>query len=188
MSRIKPWHEIRTEHLLDCRIFEVERSVAESPIDGSAHDYYRVVGRDWVQIVPLTDAGEVVMVRQFRHGSSSIVLEIPGGFVDQGEDPAAAAMRECLEETGYRAERVHPIAELNPNPAIHSQRLYSFYARGVRKTGEIQNTATEQTEVELVPLGDIERRLRAGEIDHSLVAGTLWQFVHDHSSGGSAPL
>jgi ADP-ribose pyrophosphatase len=180
MTRVKPWHEIRREHLADCRIFDVERSVAESPVDGSVHDYYRVVSRDWVQIIPLTAADEVVMVRQYRHGSSSIVLEIPGGLVNEGEDPAAAAVRECLEETGYRADRVHPLAVLNPNPAIHSHRLYSFYARDVRKTGQIQNTATEYTEVELVPLREMAERLRAGDIDHSLVASTLWHFVNDH--------
>lgn len=180
MTRVKPWREIRREHLLDCRIFDVERSVAESPVDGSAHDYYRVVSRDWVQIIPLTAAGEVVMVRQYRHGSSSLVLEIPGGLVDAGEDPAAAAARECLEETGYQADSVHPLAVLNPNPAIHSHRLHSFYARDVRKTGAIQNTATEYTEVELVPLRDLAGRLRAGDIDHSLVAATLWHFLNDH--------
>jgi len=176
----KPWREIRREHLLDCRIFDVERSVAESPVDGSAHDYYRVLSRDWVQIIPVTAAGEIVMVRQYRHGSSSLVLEIPGGLVDEGEAPAAAAARDCLEETGYRTRALHAIAALNPNPAIHSHRLHAFYARGVEKAGAIQNTATEETAVELVPLRDLAERLRAGHIDHALVACTLWHFLHDH--------
>jgi len=180
MTRVKPWREIRREHLLDCRIFDVERSVAESPVDGSAHDYFRVVSHDWVQIIPVTASDEVVMVRQYRHGSSTLVLEIPGGLIDEGEDPAIAAARECLEETGYAADRVLPLATLNPNPAIHSHRLHSFLARDVRKVAEIQNTPTEYTEVELVPLRDLERRLRAGEIDHSLVACTLWHFLYDH--------
>ena len=180
MTRAKPWRELRREHLLDCRIFDVERSVAVSPVDGSEHDYYRVVSTDWVQIIPLTGNNEVVMVRQYRHGSSSLVLEIPGGLIDAGEDPAAAAIRECLEETGFKAENVQPIGALNPNPAIHPQRLHSFYSRDVRRIREIENTATEITEVELVPLDRIAAMLRAGEIDHSLVAATLWRFLHDH--------
>lgn len=180
MKRVKPWREIAREHLLNCRIFDVERSVAESPVDGSEHDYYRIVSRDWAQIIPITANDDVVMVRQYRHGSSSMVLEIPGGLVEDGEDPAAAAARECLEETGYRADTVQQMAALNPNPAIHSHRLYSFYARGVGQTESIQNTATEHTEVELVPLGELAERLRAGDIDHSLVAATLWQFLHDY--------
>ncbi|HUF73933.1 MAG TPA: NUDIX hydrolase [Gammaproteobacteria bacterium] len=181
MTRPKPWREIRREHLLDCRIFEIERSVAKSPVDGSEHDYFRVLSPDWVQIIPVTAAGEIVMVRQFRHGSSSVVLEIPGGLVDPGEEPAAAAARECLEETGYRADSVQPMAALNPNPAIHAHRLHAFLARDVTKVGEIQNTATEHTEVELVRLADLPGRLRAGDIDHALIACTLWQYLYDYA-------
>ena len=181
VSRLKPWREIRREPLVDCRIFSVERSVAESPLDGSVHDYYRVVSADWVQIVPVTAAGEVVLVRQYRHGASSFVLEIPGGLIDPGESPAAAAIRECLEETGYRAEEALPLGDLNPNPALHAHRLHAFYAKGVTRAAAIQNTATEQTEVELVPLARIESMLRSGQIDHALVVATLWRFLHDHA-------
>jgi 8-oxo-dGTP pyrophosphatase MutT (NUDIX family) len=166
--------------MADCRIFQVERSVAESPLDSSRHDFYRVLSTDWVQIVPLTKSDEVVMVRQFRHGSSSVTLEIPGGLIDAGEIPADAAIRECLEETGYCATEVHDLGAINPNPAIHAHKLHSFFARGVVKAAEVENTATECTEVELVPLDELADRLRAGEVDHSLVASTLWRFLHDH--------
>jgi ADP-ribose pyrophosphatase len=181
VARLKPWRELRREPLVDCRIFRVERSVALSPIDGSAHDYFRVLSSDWVQIIPLTAASEVVMVRQYRHGASDFVLEIPGGLVDDGEDPAAAAIRECREETGYLATKVQAIGAMNPNPAIHAHRLFSFYARDVALAGAIQNTATEQTEVELVPLQRLAEELRRGRIDHCLVAATLWRFLHDHA-------
>jgi 8-oxo-dGTP pyrophosphatase MutT (NUDIX family) len=180
VTAAKPWREIRREHLVDCRIFDIERTVAESPVDGTAHDFYRVVSVDWVQIIPLTADNEVVMVRQYRHGSSSIVLEIPGGLIDPGEDPAVAAIRECLEETGYQAPTAHPLGAINPNPAIHTHTLHSFFAHDVKKVAEVQNTATECTEVELVPLDRLAERLRAGEINHSLVAATLWRYLHDY--------
>lgn len=176
----KPWRELRRERVANCRIFEVERSVAASPVDGSEHDYYRVLSRDWVQIIPLTAAEEVVMVRQYRHGSSSIVLEIPGGLVDPGEDPAAAAIRECLEETGYAAGAVESLGSINPNPAIHAHRLFSFYATDVVRVGEIQNTATEYTEVELVPVARVAGLIENGTIDHALVAQTLWRYLFEH--------
>jgi 8-oxo-dGTP pyrophosphatase MutT (NUDIX family) len=181
MSRGKPWREIKRERLLDCRIFTVERSVVESPVDGRSHDYFLVESRDWVQIIPLTPAREVVMVRQYRHGPADFVLEIPGGLVDDGEEPAVAAARECLEETGYRVGRLHALGSLNPNPALHSHRLHAFYAQDAVPVAEIQNTGTEQTEVELVPLDRIAEMLRAGRIDHALVAATLWRFLHDHA-------
>jgi 8-oxo-dGTP pyrophosphatase MutT (NUDIX family) len=174
------WRETSCQHLVDCRIFEVERSEAESPVDGSIHDFYRVRSTDWVQIIPLTYADEVVMVRQYRHGSSSIVLEIPGGLIDAGEDPGEAAIRECLEETGYQATTVHALGAVNPNPAIHVHKLHSFFARDVKKAADVQNTPTEITEVELVPLAALADRLRRGDIDHSLVVATLWRFLHDY--------
>jgi 8-oxo-dGTP pyrophosphatase MutT (NUDIX family) len=180
VTRAKIWREVRRQRLVDCRIFDVERSEAESPVDGSVHDFYRVLSTDWVQIIPLTAADEVVMVRQYRHGSSTIVLEIPGGLIEDGEDPGEAAIRECLEETGYQATAVDPLGAINPNPAIHAHKLHSFFARGVKKVADIQNTSTEYTEVELVPLAGLAERLRGGDIDHSLVAATLWRFLHDH--------
>ena len=134
-----------------------------------------------MQIVVLTPTREVVLVRQYRHGSSGFVLEIPGGLVDDREDPAAAAARECLEETGYRPGQVHLLGSLNPNPAIHSHRLHAYYALDAIPAGPIRNTGTEQTEVELVPIDRLAEMLRAGRIDHALVAATLWRFLHDHA-------
>lgn len=179
MSALRRWREIRRERIADCRVFDLEESIARSPFDGSEHSYYRIVSRDWVQIIPVTEADEVVMVRQYRHGSSSFVLEVPGGLVDEGEDPAAAAVRECLEETGYQVRDPQAIGALNPNPAIHAHRLHSFYALQANKVREIQNSATECTEVELVPIATLPDRLRAGDIDHALVAATLWRFLHE---------
>lgn len=185
-SRVKLWRELSREKLLDCRVFEVERSRAVSPEDGSEHEFFRIRNGDWVQIIPITAANEIVMVRQYRHGSSSIVLEIPGGLVDPGETPAAAAVRECLEETGYLADAVHPFGSINPNPAYHTHRLHAFVARGVRRVGEAQITSTEQTEVVLVPLAELESLLRGDEIDHALVAHTLWRFLCEQEASGES--
>jgi 8-oxo-dGTP pyrophosphatase MutT (NUDIX family) len=181
MSRLKPWREVRSELLLDCRIFTVERSVALSPVDDSPQDYFRIRSRDWVQVIPVTAANEVVMVRQYRHGASAFVLEIPGGIVDAGEDPATAAARECLEETGYRIAGLESLGALNPNPALHAHRLHAFYACDAVPAAPIQSTATEQTEVELVPLDALADALRGGLVDHALVAATLWRFLYDHA-------
>ena len=179
-SKLGAWREISRETVADARIFTVERSMAESPVDGETRPFHRIRSVDWAQIVPITRDDEAVLVRQYRHGSQLITLEIPGGLVDAGEDPAAAALRECLEETGYRARTARPLGVVHPNPALFGHRLHCFYATDVESERAIQNTGSEVTEVVLVPVADLERLLLAGEIEHALVAGALWRYLRVH--------
>jgi 8-oxo-dGTP pyrophosphatase MutT (NUDIX family) len=183
LSRANPWREVGSERLLDCRVIQVYRSTAISPHTGTAHDFVQIHSVDWVQVIPITAAGEIVMVRQYRAGSCAMTLEIPGGLLDPGEDPAAAAARECLEETGYATKTLEPMGAMNPNPALFTNRLHSFYALDVERVASIKNEHTEHTEVELVPLGELEGWLREGRIDHSLVAATLWRYLREHVPG-----
>ncbi len=176
------WREISRETVGDYRIFTVERSVAQSPVDGQPRTFHRIQSQNWTQIVPITADGRVVMIRQYRHGTQRVTLEIPGGLVDPGEDPAEAALRECLEETGFRARHAESLGVVNPNPALFANRLYGYFATGVEREGAVKNTGTEITEPVLVSLSDLPDMLVSGEIDHALVAQTLWRYLYLHGS------
>jgi len=180
-TELRDWREVRREPVADCRIFSVERSIALSPADATLHPFHRIRSVDWAQILPITAAGDAVLVRQYRHGCQRVTLEIPGGLVDPDEDPAAAALRECLEETGYRARAAVALGAVNPNPALFNNRLHAFFAVDVEPERAVENTTTELTEVVLVPVGDIEGLLLRGDIDHGLVAGTLWRYLRLHA-------
>jgi len=182
MNRVKPWAELSHQHLLDCRIFSVESLASRSPEDESIHEFFRIRCVDWVHIVPVTSDDRVVLVRQFRHGSGELSLEAPAGLMEPGERPVEAAARECLEETGYVAGNLQPMGVLRPNPALFTNRMYSFYARDVRRVGEIQHTSTEYTEVELVPVSELPELLTSGRIDHALDTATLWRFLHEYKN------
>ena len=184
MSRVRRWSVQKRERITDCRVFAVERTIVRSPKDGAEHDFYRILSNDWVQVVPVTEAGDVVMIRQYRQGAERTTLEIPGGIVDPGETPWAAAARELLEETGYAAERLAPLGDVNPNPALFSNRLHGFVAEGAARVGEIRNDGTEETVVELVPLRELPRLLVEGAVDHALVVATLWRFLHESRPNG----
>ncbi len=183
MSLPRPWELLETEHLQDCRVFRVARSIARSPRTGQEHSFYRIDADDWVNIVPLTASGEVVMIRQYRHGSREVTLEIPGGIVDPGESPLAAGLRELREETGYAAETAEPTGMVNPNPALFGNRVYSFVARDVRLAGAIENEGSEETHVELVSRAELPELLGAGRITHALVVAALFWFeMHERAS------
>ena len=182
MSDIRPWQRVSERTMADCRIFTVNESTSISPATGDTHAFYYIDSADWVNIVPITEAGEVVFIRQFRHGSQAITLEIPGGMVDPGELPQVAAVRECLEESGFEADSVTSLGVLNPNPAIFPNRLHTFVAHNCRRVAEIANTSTEHTEVVMVRLADLPELLESGQIDHALVVATLWRLLYQRAT------
>jgi len=132
-------------------------------------DFVVIDSASWVNVVPVTTEGNVVLIRQFRHGIRDVVLEIPGGVIDGDEAPEAAAARELREETGYVAQTIRPLARVLPNPAVQNNFLYLFVAEGCRNTGQTQPDAFELIEVLERPLEDIPGMIASGEIDHSLV-------------------
>jgi 8-oxo-dGTP pyrophosphatase MutT (NUDIX family) len=141
------------------------------------HDFYVIETGDWVNVIPLTKDRQVVMVKQYRHGSKQVTLEIPGGLVDPGDTPESAASRELLEETGYQTDNLTEIGIVNPNPAIFNNRCYTFIAGNIRKTREPMPDQTEDIEVVLIPVADIPDLIRKGEIDHAMVITAFyWYF------------
>ncbi|UCE86266.1 MAG: NUDIX hydrolase [Deltaproteobacteria bacterium] len=172
----RPWTPLETEELQDCVVFRVSRRLARHPRTGEAHPFFRIDASDWVNVVPITPEGQLVMIRQYRHGSGEVTLEVPGGIVDPGESPSQAATRELLEETGYRAGALTPIGRANPNPALFGNRVHSFLARDARRVAPIRNDGNEETAVELVSRDTLRQRLREGAIDHALVLVALYWF------------
>jgi ADP-ribose pyrophosphatase len=170
------WSVVQTEKLQRCKVFEVSRALSRSPRTGEVHAFYRIDADEWVNVVALTRRDEFVMVRQYRHGSAEITLEIPGGIVDPGEQPATAAARELLEETGYRGSQPVSLGVVNPNPALFGNGCHTFLIAEAERVADVRNDlGTEETVVELVPRADLHRRLLAGEIGHALVmAGLYW--------------
>jgi ADP-ribose pyrophosphatase len=169
-GRLGRWQRLHSETLTQNRIFDVRKNTSRSPRTGQQHDFFVLETSDWVNIIPLTAAGEVVLIRQFRHGVEDFTLEIPGGMLDpEDTSPGEGARREMREETGYDSSRVEPLGVAHPNPAIQGNRCHMFVAHDCTLQGDTNFDTTEETEVLLAPLTAIPDLVQTGKISHALV-------------------
>lgn len=180
VTMVEQWETLSSRTVADCRIFTVDMIQRKRPSQQVVGEFALIRSHDWVNIIPITDRGTVVMIRQFRHGTSSITLEVPGGIVEPSEEPLHAAMRECTEETGFSGMGTAELVGVNePNPAIQNNRCYSYVWHGCSRSSVQALDEHEDIEVVEVPLGDIRALVRDGTIRHSLVLTALFFYFVD---------
>jgi 8-oxo-dGTP pyrophosphatase MutT (NUDIX family) len=167
------WKRLGGETVYDAGIFRVRRDRYQFR-GAPARPYHVLECAPWIAVVPITEQREVVLVRQYRHGTQALSLEVPGGVVDASDaDPAAGAVRELLEETGYAGDELELLAAVTNNPAILENRTYCYLVRDVRRVAAPDPDGDEVITVELEPLKRIRELIASGEIHHSLAVCAL---------------
>ena len=174
---ITPWKKTGSKLIGDFRIFKLRSDYAVNPRTGKEHDFFVLDSVNWVNVIAVTPDRQLVMVEQYRHGSNTVELEIPGGMMDAGEtDPVATAVRELREETGYAGENARLLGKIHSNPAILSNTTFTVLIENCRLQHGVEFDSGEDLITRLVPVAEIPKLVADEKIGHSLVVVALYYF------------
>jgi len=174
---LKPWDKIHSQPVGDFRIFTIRSDRKISPRTLQEHEFYVIESVNWVNVIALTPEQQLVMVEQYRHGSDTVELEIPGGMMDTGESsPIATGERELREETGYEGDHAKIIGKIFPNPAIMSNICFTVMVENCRCVHPVAFDQSEDLITRLIPVSEIPTLVASGKIRHSLVVVALYHF------------
>jgi ADP-ribose diphosphatase len=143
--------------------------------DGAEIEYGVLESEGFAAVVPVTDDGRVVLVRQWRQPLETFTLELPSGGVDAGEEPEVAARRELFEETGYRAEGLVHLVSVHTSTGRSTEVCHLFRCRAVRDESGPRPEPTEFIRVVELPFEEVMKKAASGGItDAPTVLGLLW--------------
>jgi 8-oxo-dGTP pyrophosphatase MutT (NUDIX family) len=166
---LKPWKILESTHINS----RIRIDKCELP-NGKLLDATVMEFRAWANVVAITKDQKAVLVRQYRHGIKAVSLELPGGIVEDGEDPLIGVQRELLEETGYKVSKVVEVGRLYPNPAMQTNQLFCYLALDAEKIGGQDLDDSEDIEVELMPVNELIEFARNGNFHHALHVAVLF--------------
>jgi 8-oxo-dGTP pyrophosphatase MutT (NUDIX family) len=151
-----PWQVLRSKTLVASPWLTVYRQRIRTAHGHVIPEYYVMDCPDFVTVLALTSAGEAILVEQYRHGPRCPVIELPSGLIDPVDaSPRAAAERELLEETGYRAGTIESLGKLFPSTARQSNQTHFFLALDCVWAAQPRGDPAEYINVRLLPLGEL---------------------------------
>ncbi len=181
------WKTVGRKKVAEYPILDVY-SVERVSFDGYQGSYIELRPPLWVNVIAVVEQEGVphyLMVKQFRHGSERITAEFPAGVVDPGEEPLVAAKRELLEETGYQAEKLIEIGNISPNPAIMSNRVYTYLAVNPKKIADQHLDIDERVEAVKIPCAEVDVAMGSGLYDNGIIM-IAWSFYQRYLQDGRA--
>jgi ADP-ribose pyrophosphatase len=164
--RSRPIVPREIQKIFQGRVFTVQVETITLPRGGEMRaEIVRHPGS--VVIVPVTDAGEVILVRQYRPAIGRWAWELPAGTLKDGEDPEQAAARECHEEVGLVPSRLEPLGAFFPTPGYCDEEMHFYRASGLRQPADGETAQPDEDEdIEPQPfsLPQLRAMIASGEI------------------------
>jgi ADP-ribose pyrophosphatase len=181
---IQPWPRIRSRTIGDYRIFRIRAEQRQSPRTGQDHEFFVIDSPNWVNVIAVTPARQLVMIEQYRCGTDTVELEIPGGMIESDDtSPVAAGVRELREETGYAGDSARILNRISPNPAIMSNTCFTVLVENCTVKHPVEFDRGEDLATRLVPFEEVSSLVERGLVRHSLVAVALYFFDRWRQSG-----
>lgn len=162
---MRPWRTLARRTLLSRPPWlEVGDERVGLPDGREVDGFLWIRTRDFVAMVAITERDEVVLVRSYKHGPRTVSLAVPAGYLEDGEEPLAAAKRELREETGYESDQWTPLGSyvVDGNYGVGTE--YIYLARAARKVGDPASGDLEEMEIVVAPLVDVREYVRRGEV------------------------
>ena len=170
------WKVLKSEYLFNRPWLTVRRDCVELPDGRQNPEFYVLEYLDWVNVIAITEDGQFVMERQYRHGLGKTCFEIPAGVMEKGETPLEAAKRELMEETGYGEGEWTNIMNVSGNSSTTNNISHCFVAKGVKKISGQHLDSTEDLEIVLLSRDQVKDLMVNDQIRQSLMAAPLWRF------------
>jgi 8-oxo-dGTP pyrophosphatase MutT (NUDIX family) len=162
------WKTLSSKYISEHVYFTARVDKCERPDGQIVEEYFVVELPESACAMAITTDNEVVLTRQYRHPIGETILEIPGGFIDKGEDIKDAMARELLEETGYEFNQFDYLGKVAANPGALNNYTHLFLARGGKKVSAQHLDPNEDIELLTVPLEEMRRMLVQNEIKQAL--------------------
>ncbi len=170
------WRCVKSEDGPDLKLFTARFDHMLNPRNQVTERMIILVSPDSVNVVPITHSQEIIFVHQYRFGTRTYTLELPGGIVDAGENHDVAARRELQEETGFSSQTWEYLGKIGSNPVFMDSYVHHWVARDVELTHDISLDAGEDVEWVAMPLEEVKRKLLSGQFEHPHTVNALLRF------------
>jgi ADP-ribose pyrophosphatase len=158
-DRVGRWQRLDSQWAFQSGFLSIRRDRCRLPDGRLSPDMYFMELRNFAMTVAVTPGGDVLLSREYKHGTGDVAYTLPAGFIESGEAPLAAARRELREETGYDGEAFESLAEYFVFPSLSGTRGHFFLARNVRFVAAPHPDEFEEIEVVAVPFDELRRDL-----------------------------